>query len=147
MTATMMVEVTPEDFARQNKKLIQMLHALERRAPDRDELTEKGADDIEDFLDKLEKEVEEAVRGTDNDPNYASLLRYGLHTRNLSDDIMGSKFYAYEASLIVKGSSLGYIHRRDVRRSTKGRTGNPNLVVNYITEKGRELLAQLRGET
>ena len=59
--------MTPEDFARSNKKLLQMLRELEKRAP--------YANNAE--LNKMSTK---------------KLLQCGMNTRELSDKVMGSKF-------------------------------------------------------
>ena len=66
----------------------------------------------------------------------------GMYTRKLCENVLGSKAYAREYSLIQQAESLGYISRKKVKRP-EGQVGNPVWVVNYITAKGKRLLDQL----
>jgi hypothetical protein len=114
------VDISPEDFIRKNKKLIEMLRALNERAPYEDN-----------------KEL--------NEMSTKALLRCGMNTRELSDKVMVSKFYAHGSSIIEKAHRMGYIERKHIKRPTKRRAGNPNLVMNYITWRGKELLDHCNG--
>lgn len=66
----------------------------------------------------------------------------GMSTRKLCENVLNSKAYARKNSLIGQAVALGYISRRKVKRP-EGQVGNPVWVVNYITTKGKEILAKL----
>jgi hypothetical protein len=119
-------------FVRSDRKLIEMLQALDKRAPD----------DLRAFWKSFNKNKDK--------PGAAeSLLKYGMNTRELSNGVLGSKFYARHSSIIDKADKLNYIRRERIKRrrpqskKQHGQRGNPNLVMNYISNKGRMLLIEL----
>jgi hypothetical protein len=148
--------------------LLQMLEALDRLFPE-----DENPDDIEAIAEGQEDKAEQNIREqydlanrvdrmkdkklTDKDrverakriekatdeAYYSALASRGRHTRRLTEGVMRSRYYAWLDQMVEWAFDKGYIKRINVRRPTEHRPGNPNLRLNFITFKGRELLVQL----
>jgi hypothetical protein len=160
--------VDAEDFVRKNGKLLQMLEALDRlfgedENPDDIELIAEGKEqkaeqDIReqyDLANRVDRRKDKKLTMKDREERsmriekataeayYSALASRGRHTRRLTEGVMKSRYYAWSDQMVEWAFARGYIKRINVRRPTEYRRGNPNLRLNFITSKGRELLVQL----